>query len=50
MDALAWVPQIRQGYLMLAAASGSLFAVRAVGVLARALAAARHHRQHRLAA
>jgi uncharacterized membrane protein SirB2 len=36
MDALAWVPPIRQAHLALVAASGGLFAVRAAGVLARA--------------
>jgi uncharacterized membrane protein SirB2 len=36
MDALAWVPQIRQAHLGLVALSGSLFALRGAAVLAGA--------------
>jgi uncharacterized membrane protein SirB2 len=36
MDGLAWVPPIRQGHLALVVLSGTLFAVRGLGVLAGA--------------
>jgi uncharacterized membrane protein SirB2 len=36
MDALAWVPALRQAHLTLVGASGALFALRGVGALAAA--------------
>jgi uncharacterized membrane protein SirB2 len=36
MDALAWVPPIRQGHVLLVLASGALFTLRGLGVLAGA--------------
>jgi uncharacterized membrane protein SirB2 len=36
MDGLAWVPPIRQGHVLLVLASGTLFTLRGLGVLAGA--------------